>query len=147
MTKPSILTTKKEDDQICQSIEYLGLKMLGEKWKSILDEANIKKPSYRQFLQELLDQESKDKKERQRQARIARARIPELRVLETFPFDRQPNLKKKFVLDLYDTLEFMRKPQGLIYIGPTGCGKSGLATSFLVHAINHGHSPDISSEP
>jgi DNA replication protein DnaC len=62
-----------------------------------------------------------------------------MRVLETFPFDRQPNLKKKFVLDLYDTLEFMRKPQSLIYIGPTGCGKTGLATSFLVHAINQGH--------
>jgi DNA replication protein DnaC len=135
----SILSVEKQDEQLRTMIEYLGLKNLQEKWQSLLDEANRSKPAYRQFLQDLLVQETQDKKERQRLSRLVRAHIPEMRVLETFPFDRQPNLKKKFVLDLYDTLEFMRKPQSLIYIGPTGCGKTGLATSFLVHAINQGH--------
>jgi DNA replication protein DnaC len=32
----------------------------------------------------------------------------------------------------------MKEKQDLLFIGPTGCGKTGLATSFLVHAVNQG---------
>ena len=32
-----------------------------------------------------------------------------------------------------------REKQDLIFIGPTGCGKTGLATSFLVNSINNGY--------
>ena len=32
----------------------------------------------------------------------------------------------------------MRENQDLVFIGPTGCGKTGLATAFLVHALNQG---------
>jgi DNA replication protein DnaC len=34
----------------------------------------------------------------------------------------------------------MAKRQNIIFIGPTGTGKTGLATAFLVQAINHGYS-------
>jgi DNA replication protein DnaC len=33
----------------------------------------------------------------------------------------------------------MLRNQNIIWLGPTGCGKTGLATSFLVHAIDQGH--------
>ena len=32
----------------------------------------------------------------------------------------------------------MKEKQDLIFIGPTECGKTGLATAFLLHAINQG---------
>lgn len=78
-------------------------------------------------------------KEKARNARIKRAKIPELRVMETFPFAKQPRLKKKLVLELYDSKSFITENQDLILIGPTGCGKTGLATAFLIHAINLGY--------
>jgi DNA replication protein DnaC len=59
--------------------------------------------------------------------------------METFPFVKQPRLKRDLVMRLYESLQAVKDKQDLIFIGPTGCGKSGLATSFLVHAINHGH--------
>ena len=34
----------------------------------------------------------------------------------------------------------MTDAQNIIWLGRTGCGKTGLATSFLIHAINHGYS-------
>ncbi|MBA7557678.1 IS21 family transposase IS712 [subsurface metagenome] len=34
----------------------------------------------------------------------------------------------------------MSKNQNVIWIGPTGTGKTGLATAFLIQAINHGYS-------
>jgi len=60
--------------------------------------------------------------------------------METFPFDRQPNLNKKKILSIYDSFEYMSKNQNVILIGPTGTGKTGLSTAFLIQAINQGYS-------
>lgn len=49
-------------------------------------------------------------------------------------------LDKKRILSLYDAFDWVAKSQNLLWVGPTGCGKTGLATSFLTHAINRGHS-------
>jgi DNA replication protein DnaC len=39
---------------------------------------------------------------------------------------------------LYDSLTFMTQSQNIVWLGGAGVGKSGLATSFLIHAINEG---------
>ncbi|RZB33195.1 MAG: hypothetical protein SRB2_04127 [Desulfobacteraceae bacterium Eth-SRB2] len=57
--------------------------------------------------------------------------------METFPFKRQPKLNRKKILALYDSFDYMSKNQNIIWIGPTGVGKTGLATAFLMHAIDH----------
>jgi len=67
--------------------------------------------------------------ERRRASRLKAAGIPEKLVMETFPFDQQSQLRKKTVLELYDTLRYITESQVLLFIGPTGCGKTGLATS------------------
>ena len=71
--------------------------------------------------------------------RINRARIPEKFVMETFPFNRQPKLNKKIIVGMYDAFDYMSKYRNIIFIGPTGVGKTGLATAFLNHAINNGY--------
>ncbi len=58
---------------------------------------------------------------------------------EDFPFNRQPKLKKKMVMEVYDSLNYIQQAQVLCFIGPTGCGKSGLATAYLINALNKGH--------
>ena len=120
-------------------LQFLGLKSIEENWNNILTLAQKDQPSYHRFLTDLIAKEYADKKERARHARIKRANIPEMRVMETFPFSKQPRLKKRLVLELYDSMRFITERQELIFIGPTGCGKTGLATSFLVHAINQGY--------
>jgi len=89
-------------------------------------------------LTQIVEKEYAAKAERARLARIKIAKIPEIFVMETFPFHKQPRLKKKLVLELYDSLTFMKEKQNLVFIGPTGCGKKGLSTAFLIHAINQG---------
>ena len=69
-----------------------------------------------------------------------RVRLPDPLVIETFPFERQPKLNKKKIMALYDSLGYMNQSQNLLWLGATGCGKTGLATSFLIHAIDQGHS-------
>jgi len=128
--------TKMTDD-IQKQLKLLGLRHLSGNWETTLAKAKRKKPSYFRFLKEIIEQESQICRERRRISRIKRANIEELLVLETFPFSKQPRLKRKMILEEYDSLEFMQKKQDMLFIGPTGCGKTGLATSFLVHAINN----------
>ena len=42
-------------------------------------------------------------------------------------------------MSLYDRFDYMTKRQNLIWLGPTGCGKTGLATGFLLQAIDRGY--------
>jgi DNA replication protein DnaC len=127
------------DKEIKTKLDYLGLHVLLEEWDTFFFNAKKQKPSYHRFLTEIIEKEYLFKKEKARLSRIKRAKIPELFVMETYPFAKQPRLKKKLVFDLYDSLRFITEKQDLILIGPTGCGKTGIATSFLVHGINQGY--------
>ena len=127
------------DNELTSRLRFLGLAYLAEHAETILKQATQSRPSYHRFLTQIVEQEYERKSEKARLARIKRARIPELLVMDTFPFHNQPRLKKKLVLELYDSLRFISEKQDLIFIGPTGCGKTGLATSFLIHAVNRGY--------
>lgn len=126
------------DTDLSQQLKFLGLKLLQQQREEYLNRAVKKKSSYISFLSEIIRDEYEYKIENRRKNRFKEARIPEKLVMETFPFARQPRLKKKIVMQLYDSMEYMNKNQVMLFIGPTGCGKTGLATAFLIHAINNG---------
>ena len=94
--------------------------------------------SHAALLTHVIEEEYRVKCDNARQQRLRRARIPEPWTMETFPFARQPKLNRKAVMALYDTMDFIPKAQNIIWLGGTGVGKTGLATSFLVHAIQQG---------
>jgi DNA replication protein DnaC len=71
--------------------------------------------------------------------RRQRANIPDMLEMETFPITRQPQLDRKKVMSYYDSFHYMTKQRDLVWLGPTGCGKSGLATAFLLQAIDRGY--------
>lgn len=123
-----------------EHLEYLGLKHLNNTWDEILKKADKNSYSYKHFISDILKDEYEYKKEQRRLRRIKNAKIPEQLVMDTFPFTRQPKLKKKIVLQLFDSLNYILENQVLLFIGPTGCGKTGLATSFLMQAINNHYS-------
>ncbi len=122
-----------------KQLQVLRLKNLAHEWENILLDAKKKQPSYHSFLTNIIEKEYSQKQERSRTARIKSAKIPEKFVMETFPFGKQARLKKKLVMEIYDSMKFITEKQELIFIGPTGCGKTGLGTSFLIHAINQGY--------
>jgi DNA replication protein DnaC len=127
------------DDSLKTQLKYLGLTVTLDAWDSILKAAMMKKPSYHAFFASLIENEYQSKLEKARYARIKRAKIPETFVLDTFPFDRQPRLDRKLVRELHDDMSFMNEKQDLVFMGPTGCGKTGIATSFLVQSISKGY--------
>ena len=42
-------------------------------------------------------------------------------------------------MSLYDSGDYLAKKQNIIWLGRTGCGKTGLATSFLLRALDQGY--------
>jgi len=127
------------DEEFVKKLKYLHLAGLIANWDHYLSVAGKGNFSHVRLLQYVIDQEYQIKMENSRKARLVRAKIPEHLVMETFPFNRQPKLSKKKIMSLYDTFDYMTKSQNIIFIGSTGTGKTGLATSFLISAIDKGY--------
>ena len=126
--------------ELIETLKYLRLGGLLVHWDEYLKLAAEGRFSHARLLTHVLEEECRIKRENARQLRLKRARIPDPLVIETFPFERQPKLNKKKIMALYDSLGYMHQSQNLLWLGATGCGKTGLATSFLIHAIDQGHS-------
>jgi DNA replication protein DnaC len=126
--------------ELAEILKYLRLGGLSAHWEDYLKLAAERGFSHARLLTHVLEEEYRIKRENARQLRLKHARIPEPLVIETFPFERQPKLNKKKIMALYDSLSYLHQSQNLIWLGITGCGKTGLATSFLIHAINQGYS-------
>jgi DNA replication protein DnaC len=127
------------DDQLQMILKHLRLGGLLAHWDQLLSEARRGRFSHERLLKHVLEAEYRLKIEHARQLRRKRAHIPELLEIETFPFARQPKLDRQRVMSLYDRFDYMTKKQNIVWLGPTGCGKSGLAIAFLLQALDRGY--------
>jgi DNA replication protein DnaC len=126
------------DEQLEKILKSLRLHGLLAHWDELLAEARRGRYSHERLLRHVLEAEHRTKSDRAARLRRKRAHIPELWEIETFPFARQPKLDRKRVMSLYDGFEYITKKRNVIWLGPTGCGKSGLATGFLLQALDRG---------
>ena len=134
-------------EELIPMLKYLRLGGLLAHWDEYLTLAQRQRFSPVRLLRHVVEEEYKLKRDNARRLRLKRATIPEELDLATYPFHRQPKLDRKKILSLYDGFDYMTKPQNIIWMGPTGCGKTGLATGFLIQAINRGYTGRFVSFP
>ena len=125
-------------DTLAGQLKYLRLPGLLARWDEHLKAAAQSNLSHARFLTRVIEEEYRLKCDQARQQRLKLAKIPEKLVLDTFPFDRQPKLNQKKILALYDSMAFLKDKQNILWMGGTGVGKTGLATGFLIQAIEQG---------
>ena len=94
--------------------------------------------SYTEFLVRLLQAQWHRNQESALTWRIRRAGLPEQWTLETFPYKRQPGVSRKQISELAE-LEFIARAENIVFIGPTGVGKTGLASGLLLKALQNGY--------
>jgi DNA replication protein DnaC len=135
------------DEDLVKTLKYLRLGGLLAHWDEYLALANRERFSPVRLLRHALEEELKLKRNNARQLRLKRAVIPEELDLATFPFSRQPKLDRKKILSLYDGFDYMTHSRNIVWMGPTGCGKTGMATGFLIQAINRGYTGHFVSFP
>jgi DNA replication protein DnaC len=79
-------------------------------------------------------------RERQaQQARLKAARLPTRKTLEAFDFTFQPALSERQVRELAD-LSFVKTATNVVLLGPPGVGKTHLALSLAIRALEAGYS-------
>ncbi|OIN88504.1 MAG: hypothetical protein AUJ21_10860 [Anaerolineae bacterium CG1_02_58_13] len=125
------------NEELIEKLKTIHLPGLLANWDQYLLLAQKGNYSHARLLNHIIEEEYQLRMENSRRMRINRARIPEKFVIETFPFDQQPKLAKKKLMNLYDS-DYLAQKRNIIWIGPTGTGKTGLATSFLMQAISQG---------
>jgi len=70
--------------------------------------------------------------------RLKQARMPWDWTLESFPFTQQHGVNQTQIKTLAG-LDFVRRAENLVFVGPPGTGKSGLACSLLRQACFNGY--------
>jgi len=120
-----------------EMMSYLNLRGIAKDYKAMLEAAGKENLSHEEFLHKLLSLETSLKFERQVSARIAHARFPAVKTLEQFDFVHPSSIPKQKILAAAG-LSFIDKAEGLVFMGPTGVGKSHLAIAIGYKAASRG---------
>lgn len=122
-----------------EALRQLALPRMAAILKTVLRLASDQQWSHRRLLRELVCEEQAHRRGRALERRIQRARLPERWSLETFPFELQTGVNRSQLEELAE-LGFLQDGTNLVFIGPTGVGKTGLATAILMKALLDGKS-------
>lgn len=94
--------------------------------------------AYTEFLELLVSDELARRRDRLFTRRLKAARVPQIKTLESFDWSFNPQIPKALILDL-GTVRFIPEHGGLLLLGPPGTGKSHIALSLTVAAIQAGY--------
>lgn len=125
-------------DEIAQLLKSLRLGRISEILDDELKAADKGDLAYQELLARLLRAQWHRQQETALSWRIERAKLPEKWSLESFPFKRQPGVSQKQIRGFAE-LDFVPKAENIVFIGPTGVGKTGLASGLLLKALQNGH--------
>ena len=125
-------------DDVAQLLRSLRLNKMAELVDAEIQHAEEQQLSYQDFLARLLRAQWQANQENALAWRIQRAGLPEHWTLESFPFKRQPGVNPKQIRTFAE-LEFIPRAENIVLVGPTGVGKTGLASGLLLKALQNGH--------
>ncbi len=125
-------------EELHKLIAQLRFQGMAQTIEPILARAEAEALPAAEVLRLLLQEELRHRQERSLAYRIRQAKLPWDWSLETFPFAQQPGVNAAQIKALAG-LEFIQRAQNLVFIGPPGTGKSGLAISLLRQALLNGY--------
>jgi DNA replication protein DnaC len=126
------------NDDLEQLLKNLKMGDMREIVEREIARAQKTKSSYADFYARLLREQHQLQRQRSLEYRIDRAKLPERWALETFPFEAQPSVHAATVKQLGE-LDFVVKKENIVFVGPTGTGKTGLASGLLLKALENGY--------
>ena len=125
-------------EQLYRLLEQLRLRGMAQSLERILALADAEALPPAEVVQRLLEEEWRHRQERSLAYRLSQAKLPWDWSLESFPFARQPGVNAAQIKGLAG-LDFIERAQNIVFIGPPGTGKSGLAIGLLRQALVNGY--------
>jgi DNA replication protein DnaC len=125
-------------EKIRELLQSLSLKGIEKALDKELNLAEKEGTGVAEILYRLLCEESAHRQHRSMLYRLNGAKIPYDWTLKTFPFNKQPGVKKTQIMSLA-SLSFIEQAQNIVFIGNPGTGKTGLAIGLLRQALVNGY--------
>ena len=125
-------------DDIRQLLMTLRLNGMEQALDTLMDHAEQAGHAPAEVIRRLLEEEHRYRQERSFLYRIKQAKLPWDWTLDTFPFEHQPGVQAHQINALRD-LNFVQSAQNIVFIGPPGTGKTGLALGLLRQALVNGY--------
>jgi len=91
-----------------------------------------------EFLHRVLNQEATARTIKSRNRRLKQAGFPEHKTIEEFDFGFQTSINRRQIQQLMD-MHWLEKAFNLLFLGPSGIGKSHLAIGLGVQAVELGY--------
>lgn len=95
------------------------------------------------FLLQLCELELIERERKSAERRLKAARFPAHKLLDEFDFAARPSINKPQMLELVKG-EYLDRRENVLFVGPSGTGKSHLATALGMAACAQGRKSDSS---
>jgi DNA replication protein DnaC len=126
-------------DELIYKMKSIRLSAMAAKLQVRLQEATANELTYLEFLQNLIDDELSTRRDRLLNKRLKQAKLPFMKTLNDFDFGFNPSINRQKVKQLASSA-FVANHENILMIGPPGVGKTHLAISFSIEAIQKGFS-------
>ncbi|MFT2799012.1 IS21-like element helper ATPase IstB [Serratia sp. N21D137] len=113
-------------DELCQQFR---LDRIASEWPALAQKAIDDAASFGDFLEQLLKLEADSRDERRRQTLLRLSGLPAVKTLEQFDFRFASGAPRTQIQELA-SLAFVERQENIVFLGPSGVGKSHLAAAL-----------------
>jgi DNA replication protein DnaC len=124
-------------ERIAQRCQRLKLIYLVNEWPAIADASIKRQDSLADFLDKLLSAECAAREQRTREAMLKLATLPAIKTVEGYDFGFASGAPRKQVMEL-SGLAFIERHENLVLLGPSGVGKTHIASALALKATQAG---------
>lgn len=128
-----------EHQRLLEHLRRLHLRHAAQNLDEHLRQAAQLKLGHLGFLARIVEAEVLARQQTAIDRRLGAADFPEMLKLEDFDFKQQPSLDRKQVMDLAE-LGFIDRAEAVIWIGPSGVGKTYLSIALGIRACQANYS-------
>lgn len=125
-------------DQIKQYADILRLTQMKKAPEEMIHLAQLDKPSYTEFMLNLLHREVKHRQKTDLERRMKLARLPKEHHLDNYNFNMANGVTKPQLNQLRELL-WLEQNYNLILMGPSGTGKTYIAAGLIHDAVAAGY--------
>ena len=126
-----------QHQRIQETCEALKLRAIGTEWGAIADKAASNESTLADFLEQVLAVETSERALRSSDLLLKFAGLPALKTVDEYDFKFASGAPKKQLMELTG-LAFVERAENVVFLGPSGVGKSHLAMSLGYKAVTAG---------